>query len=103
MALMDAFTGAPQLNAGAANRGVIAGLFPSFVDWNAAGHATNAADLGQGYGASTGAINTGATGALNYLDTGATGAQGQLDQAKSTLTANGGAFAPLSALAGQFG
>lgn len=65
------------------------------------GGAQNA--LGTGYGASTGAINAGAGGALGYLQGGTQGAMGQLGQARDALTANGGAYAPLSALAGQYG
>jgi hypothetical protein len=59
--------------------------------------------LGTGYGASTGAINAGAGGALGYLGQGTQGALGQLGQARDALTANGGAYSPLTALAGQYG
>ena len=60
-------------------------------------------DLTGGYNAATGAVNTGAGGALGYLDQGQQGAIGQLAGARNDLTANGGAYAPLSALAGRYG
>jgi hypothetical protein len=59
--------------------------------------------LGQGYGTAAGAINAGAGSALGYLDAGTQGALGQLAQARSDLTANGGAFRPLADLGARFG
>jgi hypothetical protein len=53
-------------------------------------------NLGTGYGAATGAINQGAGSALDYLGQGNTAAQG-------TLQANGGAYQPLTDLAGRYG
>jgi hypothetical protein len=64
---------------------------------NARGH------LGQGHGAAAGAIDAGAGAALGYLDAGTHGALGQLAQARTDLTANGGAYAPLTALGQKFG
>jgi hypothetical protein len=40
---------------------------------------------------------------LGYLGQGTQGALGQLGQARDALTANGGAYSPLTALAGQYG
>jgi hypothetical protein len=60
-------------------------------------------NLAQGYGAAAGALNAGAGSALGYLDAGTQGALGQLAQARTDLTAGGGAYAPLAALGQKFG
>lgn len=60
-------------------------------------------DLSTGYRDSLDAINRGVTNAHGYLNEGQSGALGQLGQARSDLTAGGGAYAPLSALAARYG
>lgn len=114
MGIFDALTGDAGHAAAAGQRNVLTAITPNLaltgqqgfqtagnILGDAFGNARN--DLGQGYGAATGAINTGANNALGYLGQGTQGALGQLGQARDALTAGGGAFAPLSALAGQYG
>lgn len=114
MALFDALTGDAGHAAANDQRLTLASLIPNLATTGQAGYqqagdalksgfAGSRTDLGQGYDAATGAINTGAGGALGYLDQGQQGALGQLGQARDTLTAGGGAFAPLSALASNYG
>jgi hypothetical protein len=114
MALTDVFTGAPGVAAAGANKDLLTGAQQSIAQRTQATKNTAGGFLDQGYGAAGGAlaqgydaagnaINTGASGALGYLDQGTQGALDQLGQARTDLTANGGAFAPLSALAGQYG
>jgi hypothetical protein len=114
MGLFDLFTGAPAIEAAGANRNVlqnaqgnignIADITRRFgEDAIRQGTAGARTDLSTGYDASTGAINQGAAGAQGYLDQGQQGAMGQLGQARTDLTAGGGAYAPLSALAARYG
>lgn len=113
-AFMDVLTGSAGHEAAQNQRNVLGTIIPNLATTGQAGFAqagdalrtgfAGARDqLGQGYGAATGAINQGAGGALGYLDQGQQGALGQLGQARGDLTANGGAYAPLSALASQYG
>jgi hypothetical protein len=114
MAFLDALTGGAGQQAAIQQQGAIASIYPSLIGANDQSH--NLADqylrqgfgnagtnLGTGYGASTGAINTGANSAQGFLGQGTQGALGQLGQARDALTANGGAYSPLTALAGQYG
>ncbi len=114
MSLFDAFTGQPVKDAAAQNQqtllnaqgqiGNIADITRRYgEDTLRQGYGGARQDLNTGYGASTGAINTGAGSALGYLDQGQQGALGQLGQARGDLTANGGAYAPLTALAARYG
>jgi hypothetical protein len=113
-AFMDVLTGSAGHEAAQNQRSVLSTIIPNLATTGQSGYAqagdalrtgfAGAQDqLGQGYGAATGAINQGAGGALGYLDQGQQGAMGQLGQARGDLTANGGAYAPLSALASQYG
>ncbi len=113
MGIFDVFTGAPQQQAAADTRQYVGQQQQDLVAGNGAardvagtylnqGYGNAGTSLDQGYGAATGAINNGAAGALSYLGQGASGAMGQLGQARSDLTANGGAYQPLSDLAGRF-
>lgn len=114
MALFDALTGNAGHAAAADQRNVLSSLIPNLAAtgqaaYGQAGGLLNSGstiarnDLGQGYGASTGAVTGGAGQALGYLGQGTQGALGQLGQARDTLTAGGGAYAPLTALANQYG
>jgi len=114
MGIFDALTGNAGHEAASNQRFALSSIIPNLATsgqtaFNQArsdltgGFGQARTDLGQGYDAATGAINRGATGALGYLDQGQQGALGQLGQARGDLTANGGAFAPLSALASQYG
>lgn len=114
MGLFDLFTGKPAIEAAGQQRGVYQGATNQIgnladitrrynEDILRGGFSGAREDLGQGYGAATGAVNTGATGALGYLDQGQAGARDALAGARNDLTANGGAYAPLSALAGRYG
>lgn len=114
MGLFDLFTGQPAKDAAGQNRqtllnaqGNIGNIADATSLYNRdaiyQGTAGARQDLSTGYDASNGAINTGATGALGYLDQGQQGALGQLGQARTDLTANGGAYAPLTALAQRYG
>lgn len=105
--LFDAFTGAPGVAAADASRNYLLGSQNNLINANGiasnqisdlirSGYAGARGDLGRGYDAGTGAISGGANSALGYLDTGANSAIG-------TLQSNGGAYAPLSALADQYG
>jgi hypothetical protein len=108
------FTGAPAIEAAEKSRNLLQQTQGNVADRTlgakneAAGYFNTGyngarTNLGQGYGASTGAINAGAGGAQGYLDQGQQGAMGQLAQARGDLTAGGGAYAPLSALAARYG
>lgn len=112
--LTDIFTGAPQQQAAADTRNYITGAQTNLINSNNAardaagayinqGYGNADLTLGQGYDVARGAINNGAQGALGYIGQGTQGALGQLGQARSDLTANGGAYQPLSDLAGQYG
>lgn len=114
MALFDLFTGAPAKEAAAANRaqltsaqGTIGNIADATKQYNEdalrQGYGAARTDLGTGYGASTGAINAGAGNAINYLDAGNAGALTYYDKARAGLTADGGAFKPLTDLATKFG
>lgn len=113
MSIFDIFTGAPQAQAAADTRNYITGTQTNLINSNNAardaasayinqGYGNADLTLAQGYGAASGAINNGASGALGYIGQGAQGALGQLGQARSDLTANGGAYQPLSDLAGRY-
>lgn len=67
------------------------------------GYGNARGNLGLGYDAATGAIRSATGDALGYLDAGTRGATDALGRARSDLTANGGAYVPLSDLAGRFG
>lgn len=114
MGLFDAFTGAPAQSAADANKALLAQTQQGIADRTqatkgtagfdlSAGYGQAGTNLGLGYDASTGAVNSGANTALGYLDQGTQGALGQLGQARTDLTANGGAYAPLSDLAATYG
>lgn len=114
MGIFDALTGDAGHQAATQQRNVLTALVPQMAStgqtaYGQAGQALQQGfagardDLTGGYNTATGAINQGAGGALGYLDQGQQGAFGQLGQARSDLTANGGAFAPLSALASRYG
>lgn len=114
MGIFDALTGDAGHAAAQNQRSTLAAIIPNLVTSGSAaydkagnliqgGFNQARTDLGTGYGAATGAINTGAGGALDYLNQGQQGALGQLGQARGDLTAGGGAYAPLSALASQYG
>jgi hypothetical protein len=113
MALWDLFTGQPAIEAAGQARGTLQGAQGNIgnladltrrynEDALRGGYSNARGDLSTGYGASTGAINAGAGSALGYLDQGQQGAMGSLAQARGDLTANGGAYAPLSALASRY-
>jgi hypothetical protein len=114
MSILDALTGGAIAQAGQQQQGAINALSGTINANNlgardAAGNYLNTgynygrSQLGEGYDASRGALTTGANSALGYIDQGQQGAQGQLGQARTDLTANGGAFKPLSDLASQYG
>lgn len=114
MGIFDIFTGDPQKKAAEDTRNYIGQQQTALQSGNnqardaagnliTQGYGDAGAALGQGYGTATGAINQGANSALGYLGQGAAGAMGQLGQARNDLTANGGAYQPLSDLAGQYG
>jgi hypothetical protein len=91
----------PLLNQGYADaRGELASGYGTAGNALTTGFEGARGDLSQGYGAAQGAINQGAGGALGYLDQGSQAALGRLDQARSGI---GGAYAPLQALADQYG
>jgi hypothetical protein len=111
--LTDLFTGQPIKDAAGQNRntllnaqgsiGNIADITRQYgEDAIRQGYGGARQDLTAGYGASTGAINQGAQGAQDYLTQGQNGAMGQIDQARAGLTANGGAYAPLTGLAERY-
>lgn len=113
-AFLDVLTGAPGHEAAQNQRNTLGAIVPNLAltgqegyrqagDFLRGGFNTARNDLTAGYGQSTDAIRAGATGALDYLNQGQQGALGQLGQARSDLTANGGAFAPLSDLASRYG
>jgi hypothetical protein len=113
MGLFDIFTGDPLKDAADRSRALLQQTQGDVTNrTNAArdeaagylrgGFAGARGNLGQGYGAASGAINTGAGSALGYLDAGTQGALGELAQARSDLTANGGAFRPLAELGTRF-
>lgn len=114
MGIFDIFTGDPQKQAAADTRAYIGKTQGELTAGNnqardaagnliTTGYGNAGAALGQGYDAATGAINQGANSAQGYLTQGAQGALGQLGQARTDLTANGGAYQPLSDLASQYG
>src|SRR5260221_5028594 len=114
MGIFDVFTGDPARDAADKSRALLEqtqkgiydrtqgakGLAAAFLN---SGYDQAGRDLGTGYGAATGAVNAGAVNATNYLDQGTQGALGQLGQARTDLTANGGAYVPLTNLAGDYG
>lgn len=113
MGIFDIFTGAPQQQAAADTRNYITGTQNQLLTGNSnagqtagnyinAGYDSAGRQLTQGYDTGANAINSGASSALNYLGQGAAGAMGQLGQARNDLTANGGAYQPLSDLAGRY-
>jgi hypothetical protein len=114
MGLFDIFTGAPLKDAADRSRALLQQTQSDVTNRTNAtrdeaagylrggfGHARG--NLAQGYGAATGAIGAGAGSALDYLDAGTQGALGHLAQARSDLTANGGAFRSLAELGTRFG
>jgi hypothetical protein len=114
MGLFDLFTGQPAKDAAGQNRqtllnaqgtvGNLADITKQYgEDALRQGYGGARQDLTAGYGASTGAINTGAGAAQDYLTQGQNNAFGQLGQARTDLTAGGGAYAPLTALAQRYG
>lgn len=114
MGLFDIFTGDPLKDAADRSRALLQQTQADVTSRTnatrdeAAGYLRGAfgnarGNLAQGYGAATGAINAGAGSALGYLDAGTQGALGQLAQARGDLTADGGAFRPLSELGARFG
>jgi hypothetical protein len=114
MGIFDALTGAAGHQAAQNQRNTLGAIIPNLAQTGQTGYGQAQTALQQGFAGArddltggyfngTGAINTGASGAQGYLDQGQAGAFGQLGQARSDLTANGGAFAPLSALAGRYG
>lgn len=114
MAFLDALTGGAGHQAVQQQQGLIGGVYPQLNASNNQAHTladqylrqgfgSAGGNLATGYNTATGAINQGATGALGYLDQGTQGALGQLAQGRTDLTANGGAYAPLTALADQYG
>jgi len=107
MGIFDVFTGQPAIDAADKNKALLQGTQQGVYDRTqatknmAGGYLNTGFDqagnaLQTGYGTATGAINQGAQGALGYLDQGTQGAVG-------ALTANGGAYAPLSDLATKYG
>lgn len=105
--MLDSFTGDPIKQAAEQNRGILTQTGTNLINSTAAArdqaggilqnqYGLASGNLGTGYGAATGAINAGAGSALDYLGQGNQAAQG-------TLQAGGGAYAPLSALASQYG
>jgi len=113
MGIFDIFTGAPQAEAAGKTRDYITNTQNQLLTGNSnagqtagnyinAGYDSAGRQLTQGYGEATGAINQGANSALGYLGQGASGAMGQLGQARNDLTAGGGAYQPLSDLAGRY-
>jgi hypothetical protein len=113
MGIFDIFTGAPQQQAAADTRNYLGNTQSTLLNNNAnagqtAGNYINSGydsagnALAQGYSDATGAINQGTNSAQGYLTQGASGALGQLGQARTDLTANGGAYQPLSDLAGRY-
>jgi hypothetical protein len=114
MGIFDLFTGQPAKDAAGQNRqtllnaqgtvGNLADITKQYgEDALRQGYGGARQDLTAGYGASTGAINTGAGAAQDYLTQGQNNAFGQLGQARTDLTAGGGAYAPLTALAQRYG
>jgi hypothetical protein len=114
MGIFDIFTGDPQKKAAEDTRNYITGQQTALTANNntardaagnliQTGYGDAAGALGQGYNTAAGAINGGANNAYGYLDQGTQGALGQLGQARTDLTANGGAYQPLSDLATQYG
>lgn len=114
MGLFDLFTGDPLKNAAGQNRqtllnaqGSVGNIADITRTWNEdtlrGGYNNARQDLGTGYRDSLDAINRGVTNSLGYLEQGQQGALGQLGQARSDLTAGGGAYAPLNALATRYG
>jgi hypothetical protein len=114
MGLLDVFTGAPLKDAAEKSRALLQQTQSDVTNRTNAtrdeaagylrgGFGNARGNLAQGYGAGTDAINAGAGSALGYLDAGTQGALGQLAQARTDLTANGGAFRPLAELGARFG
>jgi hypothetical protein len=113
MGIFDIFTGDPGKEAAERTRALLRQTQDEVTGrtgatkGEAAGYLTSGygnarRNLGAGYGASNGAINAGARDALGYLDEGSRAALGALGQARGDLTANGGAYAPLTDLAGRY-
>jgi len=113
MGIFDIFTGAPQQQAAADTRNYIGKTQGDLLTNNAnagqtagnyinAGYDSAGRQLTQGFDTGNNAINSGASNALSYLGQGAQGAMGQIGQARADLTAGGGAYQPLSDLAGRY-
>jgi hypothetical protein len=111
--LTDIFTGAPGHEAAANQRTAMGAIIPNLATGSGqaydlagnilkGGYNQAKGDLGLGYDAAGNAIRSGAQGALGYLDQGTQGALGQLGQARTDLTAGGGAFSSLSDLAARY-
>lgn len=114
MGIFDIFTGDPLKEAAEQSRGNLqqtqqgiatrtTGARDQAADYFNTGYNGARINLGRGYGDATNAINAGAGGAQGYLDQGQQGAMGQLAQARGDLTAGGGAYADLDALAARYG
>lgn len=114
MSLLDAFTGAPVAAASGASRDYLGNLQTNLIgatgivkDQNAglltSGFNDARGALSTGYDTATGAINAGAGNAYDYLNAGTTGATDALASARGALTANGGAFQPLTDAAARYG
>lgn len=114
MALFDAFTGDPAKAAAEASRNYLGtaqinlanatGVTRDLIEQMLlAGYGNAGRNLGAGYDAATGAVRAGAGNARGYIDGGMNGALQALQGARGDLTANGGAYAQLGALADRYG
>lgn len=114
MGILDIFTGDPQKRAAEETRNYIGQTQTGLQNANNTARDAAGNFITQGYGGAAGAlttgyrdagtnINQGAATAQDYINQGTQGALGQLGQARSDLTANGGAYQPLSDLATQYG
>lgn len=114
MGLFDAFTGDPAKAAAEASRNYLGTATNNLVNATGltrdqidqlllAGYGDARGNLGAGHDAAGGTVRAGAGNALGYLDDGMSGARQALQGARSDLTANGGAYAPLGELADRYG
>ena len=114
MGLFDAFTGDPAKAAAEASRNYLGTAQNNLVNATAltrdqierlllAGYADAGGNLGAAYNAAGGALRSGAGSALGHVDSGLGDALQTLRGARSDLTANGGAYAPLGELADRYG
>lgn len=114
MGIFDIFTGDPMKEAAENQRQYLSGLSDKISSGNLStrdlaagylnqGYGQGQGSLGTGYGASTGAVMSGADQAQRYLQQGTGGALAQLAQGRADLQGAQGAYQPLSDLAGQYG